>query len=107
MNASFMDFVLGSANEGISRKRVGNSRGPKQKKVRTKTIIVGTQGDSGLPLKGSSPLPCCPLPVVTSEGGPTVNKTEGVAATTAEVTTRGAFSDFVPTMVAEGWLEEP
>ncbi|KAH1038965.1 hypothetical protein J1N35_040708 [Gossypium stocksii] len=41
MNASFMDFVLRSAN---SRKRVGNSKGPKQKKVQAKTIIICAQG---------------------------------------------------------------
>ncbi|PPS03098.1 hypothetical protein GOBAR_AA17569 [Gossypium barbadense] len=80
MNASFMGFVLRSANEGISQKRVGNSKWPKQK-------------------RSSSPLP---LLAVTLKGGSTVNKIEGVAATTAEITTREAFGDFFPTMVVEG-----
>ncbi|KHG04856.1 UDP-N-acetylglucosamine 1-carboxyvinyltransferase 1 [Gossypium arboreum] len=44
MNASFMGFVLRSANEGISQKRVGNSKWPKQKRVRSKTIIVCAYG---------------------------------------------------------------
>ncbi|PPE01505.1 hypothetical protein GOBAR_DD01477 [Gossypium barbadense] len=93
---------LGVPTKALAEKGLEILRGLSKKRFGPKLLSSVLRG-LRLATKGLFlPYPCCPLLAVTLKGGSTVNKTEGVAATTAEVTTREAFNDFFPTMVVEG-----